>query len=44
MYIQEAGLADLVEMRVGEGRTELESMQGTSMKLDTIIVDRDVIF
>jgi hypothetical protein len=36
--MQEAGLADLVEMRVGEARTELESMQGTLLKLDTIIV------
>jgi hypothetical protein len=42
--MQEAGLKDLVEMRVGEARTVLESMQGTSLKLGTIIVDRDVIF
>jgi hypothetical protein len=38
VYMQEAGLADLVEMRVGEARTVLESMQGTSLQLDTIIV------
>ncbi len=44
VYMQEAGLADLVEIRVGDARTVLESMQGTFFKLDTIIVDRDVIF
>jgi hypothetical protein len=42
--MQEAGLADFVEIRVGEARTVLESMQGTSLKLDTTILDRDVIF
>ncbi len=44
VYMQEAGLADLVEIRVGDARTVLESMQGTFLKLDTIILDRDVIF
>jgi hypothetical protein len=42
--MQEAGLADLVEIRVGEARTVLESMQGIFLKLETIILDRDVIF
>jgi hypothetical protein len=42
--MQEAGLADLVEIRVGEARTVLELMQGTFLKLYTIIIDRDVIF
>jgi hypothetical protein len=36
--MKEAGLADLVEIRVGEAKTVLESMQGTYLKLDTIIV------
>jgi hypothetical protein len=40
VYMQEAGLADLVEIRVGEARTVLESMQGTSLKLNTLILDR----
>ncbi len=42
--MQEASLADLVEIRAGEARTVLESMQGEFLKLGTIIVDRDVIF
>jgi hypothetical protein len=32
VYMQEAGLADLVEIRVGEARTVLESMKGISSK------------